>query len=339
MPLLLQVSELQPGMRLAENIMRNFNILIPMGRKLSEQDIKYLERICSNNSISVIDPNIDNTVSSNTSRTRKLTPETCRKLQDSFSTVARKARSLLTPTTSFNAEKIKELEQIIGEMLTFLQENPTTINILEQSIGWHEYLREHGMQVFYYCTMLGFAIQDHLKKHSINRRPSSKGLRPLSTAALFHDIGMVPIQHIYDKTQPLDDSDWKTIKAHSVASVELIPDDIDPNASLAILQHHENYDGSGYAEGLKQNGISVLARIIRIVDSYTAATTNKKYHPKKTSFNAIYEMIYGSYSGCYDPGLLKIFCGILCPLPTGAKLRSEERRVGKECRSRWSPDH
>ena len=31
---------------------------------------------------------------------------------------------------------------------------------------------------------------------------------------------------------------------------------------------------------------------------------------------------------------------ILHPLPIGAiALRSEERRVGKECRSRWSPYH
>jgi HD-GYP domain-containing protein (c-di-GMP phosphodiesterase class II) len=322
-PLLLQVGELQPGMRLAENVMRNFNILIPRGHTLSEQDIKYLERICSDNQVSIIDPNIDNTIASNTSRVRQLTPETCQKLQDNFSAVARKAQSLFTLTTSFDPEKIKELEQIIGEMLIFLQENPSTINILEQSIGWHGYLRDHGMQVFYYSTILGFAIQDHLKKHHAGHKPSSKGLRPLSTAALFHDVGMVPIQHLYDKTQPLDENDWKAIKAHSIVGVELIPTDIDPNACLAILQHHENYDGSGYSEGLKENNISILARIIRIVDSYTAATTNKKYRPQKTPFNAIYEMIYGSYRSYYDPGLLKLFCEILSPLPTGAKLQLE----------------
>jgi hypothetical protein len=59
------------------------------------------------------------------------------------------------------------------------------------------------------------------------------------------------------------------------------------------------------------------------VDSYTAATTNKKYRPKKTPFNAIYEMIYGSYRGCYDLELLKLFCDILSPLPIGAKLQLE----------------
>jgi len=280
-PLLLQVTELQPGMRLAENIVRNFNILIPRGHTLSEQDIKYLERICSDNPISIIDSNIDGTVTSKPSRVHQLTPETCRKLQDVFSTVAKKAQSLFTLNTSFDPEKIRELEQIVGEILNFLQENPSTISILEQSIGWHGYLREHGMQVFYYSTILGFAIQDYLKKHNAGRKPSSRGLRPLSTAALFHDVGMVPIQHLYDKTQPLDDNDWKDIRAHSIVGVELIPNDIDPNTCLAILQHHENYDGSGYSEGLKENNISILARIIRIVDSYTAATTNKNTGPKK----------------------------------------------------------
>jgi len=34
-------------------------------------------------------------------------------------------------------------------------------------------------------------------------------------------------------------------------------------------------------------------------------------------------MIYGSYRGCYDPELLKLFCDILSPLPTGAKLQLE----------------
>lgn len=45
------------------------------------------------------------------------------------------------------------------------------------------------------------------------------------------------------------------------------------NVSEIIKQHHERYDGKGYPNGLKQERIDLMARIISISDSYDAMTT------------------------------------------------------------------
>lgn len=46
-----------------------------------------------------------------------------------------------------------------------------------------------------------------------------------------------------------------------------------------ICQHHERLDGSGYPTGLKDTEISLLARILMIVDIYDAVTMERHYKP------------------------------------------------------------
>jgi len=43
--------------------------------------------------------------------------------------------------------------------------------------------------------------------------------------------------------------------------------------------HHENWNGSGYPYGLRGDSIPVIARILRVADSFDAMTTNRVYRP------------------------------------------------------------
>jgi HD-GYP domain-containing protein (c-di-GMP phosphodiesterase class II) len=52
---------------------------------------------------------------------------------------------------------------------------------------------------------------------------------------------------------------------------------------MLALQHHENFNGSGYPYGLKGNDISFYGRISRIVDVYSAITSDRPYAKASTS--------------------------------------------------------
>ncbi|MBN1764108.1 MAG: HD domain-containing protein [Sedimentisphaerales bacterium] len=327
MPLILQVSDLKPGMRLANNIMRDFNVLMARGHELTEKDIKYLERLEYSLSVHVDDPALQETIGLE-GQTEQISEEVSHTLKKNIDTVAQKVKNLMSNGKSLSKAQVTEIEKTILDMLDYIQSNPLTMNILEEYTNWHSYLQEHGMTVFNLSLILGYALKDRMEQlnasgpgGSSQNKVSTRGLTPLSTAALFHDIGMIPIQHLYDKTDPLVDAELNSIKAHPIVSAELLPDGIDSTVRKAVLDHHENYDGSGYMEGLKGDKISIGGRILRISDAFAAAISEKKFHKAKSPIHVAYEMLHGQYSHCYDPLLVHLFACTIQPLPIGAKLK------------------
>jgi HD-GYP domain-containing protein (c-di-GMP phosphodiesterase class II) len=55
----------------------------------------------------------------------------------------------------------------------------------------------------------------------------------------------------------------------------------------AGLQHHENWDGSGYPDGLKGEEIPLLGRIVSVADAFDAMTTDRPYSKAMTHDAAI----------------------------------------------------
>ena len=57
-----------------------------------------------------------------------------------------------------------------------------------------------------------------------------------------------------------------------------------------VIHHHENFDGSGYPDGLKGEEIPFFARILRVVDSFDAMTTNRPYRRALSVKEALQEL-------------------------------------------------
>ncbi|MEJ2800549.1 HD-GYP domain-containing protein [Comamonadaceae bacterium PP-2] len=103
----------------------------------------------------------------------------------------------------------------------------------------------------------------------------------LFRAALLHDIGkiLVPTE-ILDFPGPLNAEQRSIVKRHSEFGQRLLLDEA-PELSQAIgpivRAHHEWFDGSGYPDGLAQDRIPWLARILCVVDYYDAVTSARGY--------------------------------------------------------------
>ncbi|MGD9887429.1 MAG: HD domain-containing phosphohydrolase, partial [Bacilli bacterium] len=139
-----------------------------------------------------------------------------------------------------------------------------------------------------------------------------KDLDELALLATLHDIGKVSIdRNILNKPGKLTEEEWNEIKKHpeigyriTKASPEL--------SSIAeyVLSHHERWDGSGYPQGLKEQNIPLLSRIISIVDAYDAMTNARTYRQTKSPQDALLEI--KEYAGRqFDPHLAFLFIELM----------------------------
>ena len=82
------------------------------------------------------------------------------------------------------------------------------------------------------------------------------------------------------------------------------------NERSILLYHHENFDGSGYPEGLKGAQIPIGARIFALVDAFVAMTSHRSYREKFTVERAIREL--GEKAGSqFDPKLATLFINMM----------------------------
>ncbi|MDI6631491.1 MAG: HD-GYP domain-containing protein, partial [Thermoanaerobacteraceae bacterium] len=130
----------------------------------------------------------------------------------------------------------------------------------------------------------------------------------LRYGAYLHDIGKIEVESpVLNKPSFLNKKEWELMKKHTVWGSELIQPLVAFREILPIIRsHHENYDGSGYPDHLKGEEIPLLARILRLADSFDAMTSNRPYRKALTFSEACAEL--ERYAGAlYDPELVPLF--------------------------------
>lgn len=135
----------------------------------------------------------------------------------------------------------------------------------------------------------------------------------LSLAADIHDIGKVLIpEEILSKKDNLTKEDWNEIELHPVTSYS-IANALPKYKSTAniILYHHENWDGSGYPEGLRGDEIPLMSRIISIADAYDIMQTTTHYRKKIYSARESLNEIKRCAGTQFDPNLVRYFSKII----------------------------
>lgn len=105
-------------------------------------------------------------------------------------------------------------------------------------------------------------------------------------SAPMHDIGKIGIpDRILLKPAKLTPEEWETMKRHTVIGAEIIgdhPSELMQAARQVARYHHERWDGSGYPEGLRGEGIPLIARIVALADVLDALLSVRPYKPAWT---------------------------------------------------------
>jgi HD-GYP domain-containing protein (c-di-GMP phosphodiesterase class II) len=104
-------------------------------------------------------------------------------------------------------------------------------------------------------------------------------LSDLYLVGLLHDVGNLGIREaVLSKTEPLTTEEFEHIKQHVTLGYSILSD-LHPIRHLlpGVLYHHENYDGSGYPDGLAGEAIPLIARILAVAESCDAMSSKRPY--------------------------------------------------------------
>jgi response regulator RpfG family c-di-GMP phosphodiesterase len=160
----------------------------------------------------------------------------------------------------------KQIETLYDEIQSaYLQ---TVTSLCAAIEAKDHYTRGHSDRVYYYCTLVGRRLQ--LKESSFEA---------LALASVLHDIGKIGIpDSILLKSSSLTESEFAVIRTHpELAEDILVPLPFLETTRRVIRHHHERYDGEGYPDGLKENQISIEARILAVADAYDAMRSSRPY--------------------------------------------------------------
>jgi len=159
---------------------------------------------------------------------------------------------------------------------------------------------EHSERVSDICVRL--ASEMGLDRNSINR---------IRTAGLMHDIGKIGIdERILNSNAILTDVELIEIKRHSEIGYRILIASMDfSDIAEDVYEHHERWDGKGYPRGLREENISIFARIIAIADSFDAMVSDRPYRAYKKSMSEeeALEEIRNNSGTQFDPRLVQIF--------------------------------
>jgi len=135
----------------------------------------------------------------------------------------------------------------------------------------------------------------------------------LQRGGYLHDLGKIAVpDDILKKGSDLTPAEWKIMKQHPVTGETICR----PLKSLRLVlpiirHHHEHSDGSGYPDGLREDEIPLLPRILRVVDIYDALRTARPYKPALTHEQAAATMRAEARSGLWDKELVSEFFAML----------------------------
>jgi putative two-component system response regulator len=123
-----------------------------------------------------------------------------------------------------------------------------------------------------------------------------RALEALYRGGIIHDIGKIGVPDaILLKPGPLDGYELERMRMHPAIGESIVKPLRSGAALLPIIRHHhENYDGTGYPDGLAGRAIPHLARIVAVCDAYDALVTDRPYRKAKSSEEAIAVLVNGA---------------------------------------------
>ncbi|HEY7089332.1 MAG TPA: HD domain-containing phosphohydrolase [Tepidisphaeraceae bacterium] len=139
---------------------------------------------------------------------------------------------------------------------------------------------------------------------------SASEAEAIGYSSILHDVGKIHIpDEILTKPGPLDDRERARMQLHTLAGERILAASaFFARARKIARAHHENWDGSGYPDGVAGCNIPVEARIVHLVDVYDALTHDRVYK-KAWPHEQAMDSIRRGRGTMFDPEIVDAFDG------------------------------
>ncbi len=174
------------------------------------------------------------------------------------------------------------------------------LRLLDGMEAGHRALRNHADRV-----------ETCSRRIALNMGLHRERLFCLQIAALLHDIGKIGLPpQILDKPGRLAPQEFEMMKAHAPRGEKIMRDMGMPDVACRFVRlHHEQFDGSGYPEGLRGEEIPLESKILGVADAYVALTEERPCR-SALSYRTASDWI-ATLSGIrFDPEVVQSFLGM-----------------------------
>ncbi len=299
-----QSDNLKPGMILARDLLGLRNeVLLTRGHLLTAANIARLSQI-EHKDAYIVD-NLDDPTEDEGIISLRLKRNTVNAVRSLFSHIEADNREA-------QSNSFLQLRHYLDEIIDELSADRNMLINMADLKAHDEYTYYHSVSVATLSILLGVSA-------NMNRT----ALYKLGMGALMHDIGKVFIsRELINKPSTLTTEEFEKMKRHSSFGYDYLREQWGGpvESVVAVLTHHERYDGGGYPFGLMGDKQPLEGKIIALSDVYDAMTSDRAYHSALPPSEAI-EHIMGNSGVMFDPQVVRAFMNKVVPYPVGSRVR------------------
>lgn len=323
----LRIRDLQEGMIPGISIMdlENGKIILKKGIELQKEDILRIKDYFANKEhVELGKVEVEENIFSFNGKEVYLPSKNSKYYQSSLSSeIYQKMLSnisdIINNATFAKKMDIKKLRITTADIVEKIYENEDMlINILDIK-NYDDYLYIHSVNVGLLSILIGVKL-------GLQRDE----LIELGVGGFLHDLGKIKLpSKLLNKKEKLKQEEFKKIARHPVYTYELLKneDKISIASKRAVLEHHENYDGSGYPRGLTGNELHLFSKIVAIADTYDAITSKRAFKDSNKPYEAMKAIISNSGKR-FDPEIVSKFLKFFSIYPLGSYVKLNTNEIG-----------
>lgn len=207
-------------------------------------------------------------------------------------------------------------QDIVNDIQQSLERNPNALLCITAIKNDNAYLYQHCLRVS--VLLCHFAQSLGIKE---------KDCKDLALLGFLYDLSMGNLpSDLLAKEKELNDQEWDLIKQQPLATAKLLDGlGLSKSALMAVEQHHERINGTGYPKKLSGEMINKYARLLAIVDTFDAMTTERPHQKAKSSAQALKEIL--NPDNGFDLKLANAFTKCIGVYPVGSLVLLSNQRI------------
>lgn len=236
-----------------------------------------------------------------------------------FEDAHKTAKSIMSGLRVGRTLDLNNARTVVNSCVESVLRNENALLMLTKIKHQDEYTAEHCINV----SILAAAFGKHLGL-------LEGEIRNLALCGLLHDVGKTRIpDEILNKPGALTPQEFDVMRLHTThGRTILMGTSSSLNTAVDVaFSHHERMDGSGYPRGLQAQQIPYFAKIIGLVDTYDAITSNRVYDKGRASMRAL-EIIHKHRGTQFDEELAAAFIQMIGVYPPGSIVEMVNGEVG-----------